>query len=291
MLWAILAFIATIIWVIVVLLDKYVVTSELKDPLLATVVSGLCMFIFFGLMNLFKDGIIYSPLLVFLSLLTGVLYTTAVLVYYYVMKREDASKVSPALATGPLFTLVLGFFFLAERFTTLKYVGVIAIVIGAILLSFKESHHHFRIDRWFLIALAASFLFAARHALVKYITLKTSIWSVFFWMGLGSGLTAITLLITHHPHIRKKANKGVKHLILNGALTSLALYIFSVAISLGPVSLVMAVVGTQPLFVFISATLLSMFLPSIIYEKISREILLQKLIGILLIIAGAILVL
>lgn len=54
--------------------------------------------------------------------------------YYYALKLGDVSKVSPLLATYPVVTVFTAILFLGEKFTWNKFVGLIAIIAGVILV-------------------------------------------------------------------------------------------------------------------------------------------------------------
>lgn len=54
--------------------------------------------------------------------------------YYYALKLGDVSKVFPLLATYPAVTVFAAILFLGEKFTWNKFVGLITIIIGVILV-------------------------------------------------------------------------------------------------------------------------------------------------------------
>jgi transporter family protein len=54
--------------------------------------------------------------------------------YYYALKLGDVSKVSPLLAAYPVVTVLAAILLLGEKFTWNKFIGLIAIVAGVILV-------------------------------------------------------------------------------------------------------------------------------------------------------------
>jgi drug/metabolite transporter (DMT)-like permease len=64
---------------------------------------------------------------------------------------------------------------------------------------------------------------------------------------------------------------------------------FYVAISKEPISLVAAVPSTQPLFVFIYTLILSLFMPKILSEKISKKAIFIKVLSIIFLFVGTLL--
>jgi hypothetical protein len=70
----------------------------------------------------------------------------------------------------------------------------------------------------------------------------------------------------------------------------IAIFIFTIATSLGPVTLVNSIGALQPLFVLMMTLLFSMFLPHIMKEEIDRHTIFMKVIAIALLIVGSVLV-
>lgn len=291
-LWIILVVIAAFLWTIVSLIDKFVLSHEMNDPILASVIAGTMTSILFVFASLFsRNQIIISYNLILLSLFAGIVYTIAIYLYYYAVKKGEISKVVSFLSVTPIFVLILAFLFLNEKLILRNYFGIFLIVFGAFLISLKKNRNsEYSVSRVFLIVVGASILLSLRDFAVKYGSLQVSIWSILFWIGIGSGLMSFYLFYKHHPHVRKKAKKGIKHLFLGRFVSSISLLLFLIAVSLGPVSLVSALVKIQVLFIFIGATALSNFKPHFIKEKITSSIILQKLIAITIIIAGAFLI-
>ena len=77
---------------------------------------------------------------------------------------------------------------------------------------------------------------------------------------------------------------------LSESLTVIALFFFTIAVSLGPVTLVNSVGALQPLFVLMIAVLFSHFWPHIMKEEIDRHTVALKVVAIVLMIAGTVMV-
>lgn len=75
----------------------------------------------------YKDALFLGAEGIFASLLGH-------LAYYYALKLGDVSKVSPLLAAYPAVTVLAAILFLGEKFTWNKFVGLIAIIAGVILV-------------------------------------------------------------------------------------------------------------------------------------------------------------
>jgi len=290
-LWVILAITSAFLWTIVSLIDKFVLSHEMHNPILATIIAGASTFVLFIAISLILRETIFIPFnLVFLALFTGVVYCFGIRFYYLAIKKGEVSRVVSFLSLIPVFVLIFAFIFLNERLTLLNYFGIILIVFGSFFISLKKDHLKYKFSAAFFVAIISALFFAFRDLFVKYATLQISIWSLLFWIGWGSGLTSLFLFIKYRPHIRKKARKGIKHLILGRSISSISLLIFLIAISMSFVSLVSALAKIQILFTFVAASALTYFHPHFIKEKITPQIILQKSIAIITIVFGAFLI-
>ncbi len=291
-LWIILTLTAAFIWAISSLFDKFILSHELKDPLLATAISGIIATpIFLIPALLLKSPILISFNLILITFFAGVFAAIAFYFYLMAVKRAEISRVISFLSITPIFVIFFAFVFLGERLTSLNYFGIVLLVFGSFLISVKKNHDsEYQISKAFFIILLSSLFYALRDVIIKFTYLSISVWSAMFWLGLGICFVSVFMFIKHHPHLRKKAVKGVKHLIFIRIISSFSLLIFLIAISLGPVSLVSALVKLQILLVFAGTLILSRFHPHILKEKITVSILIQKAMAIIAILAGAFLI-
>jgi drug/metabolite transporter (DMT)-like permease len=288
MLWAILAIVSAFIFAIVNLIDKIVVSKELKDPIFATFIFAVIGFIIIAFTGFFID-INIPTYLILLSLGAGIVSSLGVLFYYFSMRKEEVSSFVSLLSTSPIFVLVMAFFLLGERLVAKQYVGIFVLIFGAVLLA-NEGKGNLKFGRHLIAVILTIIILAVGEVVVKFVTLNFDYWSLIFWMGIGYGLFAFVLFAIHHPHIKGKAKLGIRHLVISNILSIIAALLVLLAISLGPVSIVSALRKAQPLFVFLGATLLTLTHPELIKEKISKGLLEKKTAGIIIIIFGAILV-
>jgi drug/metabolite transporter (DMT)-like permease len=117
-------------------------------------------------------------------------------------------------------------------------------------------------------------------------------WSVFFWNIVGTFCGVGLLLFS--SRLRKAIRVAVTNAGKKAVFTAFigeGLYIMGticslVALSLVDASLASALFGLQPFFVFFYSLLLSLFLPKILNEDISKSILLLKVAAIALMLIG-----
>lgn len=293
--WLLFTLLAGILWTIVNVVDKHIIGHEFRDPILAIVLKSFVIFVVFTCTTLIVgQPVMIGRTLIILGIVIGILVSAGVYFYYGSLNKGDVSKVVPIFSTAPLFTLLLGAIFLGERFAIPTYFGIILIVFGAITISAKHMKHRFALETATLFAAGVAVTSAVRSMLVKMATQEVTIWQILFWIGIGMLLVAIPMFIWHYHHIKIQSKKrfrhAVEHLLVVDFFDALGFLFLMIAISLGPVSLVTAILHTKPLLVFIIATTLSVFFPSYLHERMTASVLAQKVAGTLLIVGGALLV-
>jgi bacterial/archaeal transporter family protein len=289
MTWEWIAILAAILFTGVGILDKYIISKELRDAKLDTSISGIVLAAVLMLVPLIFGKVTSNPYTIIFGLIAGISFAIGYWFYFRALGGGEASRVVPALAFIPLFVLIYAAIFMGERLSLWSYIGIFLMIAGSVLISYKKSKKRISIRKGFMIMLVAALLFSVRN-LASKVAVTDSLMSALFWMGLGGMVIYLALFAAHHPHIRKKAKKGVKHLVFGGALFAGAYALLALAFSKGSVSLVSALVEIHGLFTFMVATTITIFYPKIIKEKITKEALIHKGAAIVLIIIGAILI-
>jgi transporter family protein len=291
--WITLSLLALILWAIVNILDKYVVDHELRDPIFVTAIFCLAASILLIGSSLLFGLQTVSVLVISLAMVTGLMYSLAIYLYYTVMRGEEVSRLVPFISIEPLFIALGAFLFFGEQLGWQHYLGILLVVSGAILIARERSSNKLeklRLQHLHLLALLMVLLFSGKNLLVKYLFFGNDFWTIMFWFGLGGLILPILLFVFHHPRIRGKFRRGVEHLIVSAVFSSVALILFSQALKIGSVSLVIALIATKPMLVFLVATICSFIFPKIICEKHSLKILLLKVLATVMIVVGGILI-
>lgn len=289
MLWLYFSLLAALLYGISVVIAKYAITDELKDPIVGVVVARLTHSIpLVFLLLLFPLTTAFLPAVA--GFTAGALYSFASYFWYRAMKEGEASRLTPLINSSPIVVLIISILFLGEIFTPLRYVGIALIIAGAILLSFKKGMS-FKKSLVIAMALLSMIFYALRNVSIELSTLGADFLSILPWIGIGGITISLIFLGFHHPHLRKKSWKGVEHIILAEAFSLGGLILFTYAASIGFISLVSAVSSLEIFFVFIIAAILSRHRPHILREEMGESALLLKGISIALIFLGLVLIL
>ena len=290
--WLFFALLAPAVYALVVFIDKYIVSKEVKDylcmPLYASVVG-----FFFGTIAWFLAG---RPLLPFydaiLTLGAGILTIISFVMYYHALLLEDASNINLFFQMGPMFIFILAFLFLREKLNARQIIGFVIIFYAV----YHASLLHGRKGQPVHTSKALIYIFIydilwALSAILMKLALKVNTFSQIIsyqnW-GVALGGIGIYFLVPsmHQSFIKslciiKKRFIGI--MMLNEFLFVLARSVTYLAYSLGLVAIVGVLEGTQVFYGLFYGWSLTKLLPKSFNENITRTTLRRKvfLAGIL----------
>ncbi len=293
--WLTITISAYLFLAIVSLFDRYFLVGSIPNPKVYTFNVGilwffLCLFLIpFGI-NLPEINILI------LGLGAGLVRIFAVLLLSESIVRSEISRVVPAIGGFlPIFSFLLFLLYLpSQDILNLSHIiAFIFLVSGSVLISLKEISFKFFSLRNLKHPILASLLFAITYLLSKILFLEINFLNGGFLILLGGGLGAASFLLI--PKIRKlifsqRVTPKISRLFLLGqifgGLGVISLYYAIFLAKPGQVPLINALEGTRYVFLLLFVFLLAKKFPQILKEEISKEILFQKIIAILLIGAG-----
>ena len=299
MYWIMLALVSPILLTLVNHLDKYLLEKYFKDGgvgalMIFSSLAGVLVLpfaAFFSSENVFEMPLYFIILLI----IVGILSTLAVFAYLFALEDEEATVVVPFYQTIPIFSGIMGYFFLGEIITTLQIIGMLVIIFGSVILSLEiDEVNNFKFKtKSVILMLISSFLFAINAIIFKKIALESSFWAAIFWENLGLFITGLFVFI-FFKNYRKlflwvfKENK--KNVVMFNVICEILVLIGNVslqyALILAPVVLVLMVDSYQPIFVLIWAIIFYFLFPKIFREKIDKKNLIKKVVSILIISLG-----
>ena len=219
--------------------------------------------------------------------------------FFYVVsiRKEEASRIAALTSLAPAFVAVLAVFLVNEIFSAKSYMGIILMILGSMLISYKGNHVKKMIPlSLILILIATNFSYSLDQTLSKISLDQISIWPFLMMFMFGRFVVMFPGLAI--PSVRRKCSIEVRKLGRNFVLTlasgsimwSLAIIFFFYAASLGPITLVSTTGLISPLFTLFFAILITKYLPKVLKEEIDRRTVALKLVAIVLIVLGTYLI-
>ena len=141
----------------------------------------------------------------------------------------------------------------------------------------------------------ASLLYATYFLLFRITTIDNNFYVMTFWYQMGLILNGILLVFIFKSYrksfidlVKENGKKVFGFNVLNETLNITANMLVNFAITVAPMALVLTLNGLQPFFVFFIGAIGTLLVPKIFNEDISKRIMAQKVICILISIIGLI---
>lgn len=288
--WFFLALIATLFWSVGAILVKFVRLNYIKSPIGYIVITAPSCFI--GLFLLFFGPLHIPPLkMIIYILINAIVALLGYWIYITAIHKEEISKVITLFGIRPVIVLLLATTFLKEVLSLKDYLAFPLVVVGSILIAINKKEE-FKVSQGIMLTFISIVLFSISSIFLKlaaevdFVSLMIIRWSAMFFI--------ILTLFVFSKEVRKRTHEDLKQLNKKkiflvyaaesiGAIGAVFSYL---AIQRGSVSLVNLVLNTEGLFVIVLATSVSIFIPKILKEEITKKTISLKIISALLIIAG-----
>ena len=279
----IIAIVAPFIWGFMNILDKYVVSVKIKNPTSFAVMAAIVNIIYGLILALFLNWKGLGISLLVPSIIAGTLYGIQYFIYYQILKKEDASSVIGLFYTYPLLVALLSFLFLNEVISSMSYLGVILVILGALILTLRMKKIGWKTSLWMLGLLILDT--AVAEFLMKVATNNLPALNGVSVSVVFMGVIVLFALFSKSVRIAfRKEIRNFRWAFLNEFFNFLGIITIYLGMSVISATVFTAMAAIQPLAVLIYEKLL--FSGS----QISRDRKLwPKLIGILLIVLGIIL--
>ena len=301
--WIIVAIGAYFLLALVAVFDKYLLSGPLPSPKAYAFYVGVLGGGVFTLLSIFGFVVIPETSILLFGLLAGAVRTLFLFALFHALRSFEASRVIPVLGgILPIFLLLFVFLFARDTaiFSPTNFFTFLLLVAGAVGISLTKDR------RMTLQSIAAAslaaFLGAFSFFVSKFVYDAQPFLSGLAWVLLGAFCMSLVFLAS--GEVRREVSRmlpGQKPVQTSGKRFPLwiflggqiagasAVFLQNLAVALVPLGLlsfVSAIGGIQYIFLLTFAVVLSRGAPSILREKMSRGVILQKAVSILLIGAG-----
>jgi transporter family protein len=290
--WIFFTLLAVSIYSVGCIVDKYALTKWIRNPIVSVMFYGIVDLPVIFLVYAFHGFSFLSNINIALAFTAGIINILAIYFYFKAVKIEEISRIVPLAELSTLFVSIFAAIFLGEIFNTAKYIGIILLVIGAIIISSKDLKITFGIAFWFIILFCI--ITAVNSILVKYVLNFADYWTIISYTRMGAVFTLIPIIYFNFHELRytvkECSKKAIVGLLLNEFFMLIGGMLFLFAVSTGTATLTNALLSVQPLFVLLFSVMLSIFYPNILKEEISQSTVLTKFIAVAFMFAGVFLI-
>lgn len=299
MLWLIVTILAYLFLATSAFGDKFLLTGGISNPKVYSFYVGiLSIFV----VVLIPFGFFFpAPPQIILTLLAGAFFVLGLYIYYSLVKEFEVSRIAPAVGGMiPILTFLFIYIFSEGNIkVSLKDIfSFLLLTSGSVLIIAGKTKNIF--GKALVFSLGAAFYFALYFVLAKLVYTALFFINGFIWIRLGSFLTALLFFFFKEVRAQISFNPqqqggGIKTMVLffgNQIAGSLGTILQSWGVALAPlvfVAFINALQGVQYVFLFLFAILFSTKFPNLFKEEISKRIIIQKTVSILIIGAGLLL--
>ena len=296
MTWAAVALAGAALAAFINIIDKRIIVGYARTPKTQPLAIGLTM-PFVGAVLLAASGVPdaagVEPIV--WALVSGALYGLGAQILLFVLYTQEVSRAVPVFQTYPLFTAVVAFVVLGERFGPAAWLAIVAIVAGAALLSMRFGDGDGRgLPPWAFLLLivgsaveGSSYVFG-KSAVDELPVLTTHALRMFALSGV---LLAFNLRRRPLADLRlfvRRRSPALIYIALNQfVVANFGLLMFVWALSLGPAALVTALTSLRTFFLVVFTIALSLVWRGSLGERPTPGAVPVKLGATALIVAGA----
>lgn len=270
------------------LINKIQIQTREINPLSYTFYSS----IFQGLAILlvpFGFNLNFSQEALFSAIFSGVVFVLALLTLFQSLKLMELSVVAPIVsALNPLFSLLIGVFFLNQFLTPIQFQAFFVLIFGAAVLTANLWISKLSLNRPLLMMVLAGFLFGLSYVFLRETFLQTNFINGLILSRLSAAVFALIFLLVpklKYQIIRINPQGTIsicqKLLFLFGqAIAGLSNLMIFFAVSLANPALVNSLFGVQYLIILAAALILHKNHSQLLDESLNLGVLIQKIIGV-----------
>lgn len=229
----------------------------------------------------------------------GVLQAFTLIFMFWMLKREDPSRVIPAMQTSPIYVALLAWMIFGESLSTLQWTAVLLAVGGSIMASVRigslSPNGKVGFQPIFLLLAVGALLMASSQLITKSIVDDLSTLHIVSLRGIG--LFTIMWAVFARPTALRGLGSFLKQpkrapwlIIAEGIMPFNGHLLITYAIGKGPIALVSSLGGARPIFVFSMSALGAWLAPSLIYEKFTRPDMALKLVSASMVVVAVVII-
>lgn len=291
--WLIATIFAYLLFAFSSLGDKLVLDGKPKPNSYTFYVSLFSIFILL-LLPFTKIGFPSATGLIFI-VLYAVIHILGLYTMFTALEKFDVSKVIPTIgATQPIFIFILTWiFFGTQTILSTNMLALLFLFAGSVIISIEKN---LKITRDYLkITIFSSLMFSFEYILAKMVFINLTFLPGIIWTGIFLAFFSLFFLFSKKARkeiFSKKivSNKKTQTLFFSAQLVGgVGGFMQGLAISLAPIAFLATVnslKGIQYVAIFIATLFISIFYPKVLKEAVSKKVIFQKVISILLIVTG-----
>lgn len=294
--WLISAVVGYVLLALVFILDKHILTQEVRKPIVYTFYS--CIFLLvvglaWAVVPL-ETSVVYWGW----SLISGFTFGAALHTMFVAVNKSEASHLDPFIgAIITVATFAGAYLWLGETLTNRQILGIVCLGISSLLLAAEgKTNTYSKRWQWYGFGVVAGILFALSHLTAKFLYDEFGFVSGLIGSRFMTGIFGLALLLLPLTWraLKIPAPRSAKNpaglVILDKVLGVVAVLCIQFAIARSSVTIVNALSGLQYALMFVIIVILSWRKSTFLTEKFSVVETIAQITGLILIMIGLYLV-
>lgn len=296
--WLIFAFFGTLFFSAAGVLDKLLLSGYTTGSKAYVVCQILAQQVFtVPVILMLGTGFLYPSSLY--ALLFGCLQVIPALFYLRALQVEEASRVTALEHVYPVFVFAGSFILLGEVLETKHYAGVLLLLAGALLLSFRGAGRDLlgglRAISPAIRPFLSYWIFTALYYIgLKYLLISIDEWDLYAWSSLGSLVAILPLMAVRSVRhdvacFFARGGPAIVALLSEETCQFLGIILSLFAYALGSAALVSSVGALQPMLTVLMVLLIGALSPRLseaLSEMTDRRSLAQKAFCFMIMVLG-----
>ena len=293
--WLVLSLLAPLFWAITNFVDKFVLDRYITSMPDFLFFSSISSFIFLPLVVAFL-GIPPIEIFGLVPFLLGIIQVSSYSLYAKALVKGETSSLMMLLGASPVIVIIIGYLFLGQVLDTIELIASLIVVAGVMIVMVHDIWS-FSLKLFFkpgaglmlLVVIIWSVNFVAADWALQIMPFRE------FFVYDMFGMACAGLLLFLKPSLRGKVMTGIRSarpakfgwFLCNTFLDTAAQFCVKLALALAPVAgLVAVAMQIQNFYLVAIGYALTIFIPHVITEDISPPVILRKMMGAILMIAG-----
>lgn len=277
-----------------IIIDKILIQNALPKPIVYTFYVNVLQLLVVVLIPFGFSLQINAQF--YWAVVSGIISVFALFALFTSLKLNAATLVGPIVgALNPLFAAIIGGVFLGQVLNATQYLAIGILILGSLVLAFNFSTIKLKLNLAFWWMVASGFLFGLSFVLLREAFLGSDFINGLVVSRIAAGAFALTFLLIPSTRAsifqKQESTKAqTKQLVIllaigqsMGAISGL---LTSYAVSLANPALVNSLFGVQYVVILGAALILYKKHPHLLEEKLSRNIMIQKGFGVVILSIG-----
>ena len=233
--------------------------------------------------------------------LSGFLASLAGVPYFRALEIEDSTNIGIFIQLAPVLYLVLGWFFLGERFSPMQLIAFAVIMAAPILIiaTTKKRSRKIKLQAVFYAFIYVLLVVIANLIFVKKNDLEFGFINEIAWLFIGKALGNFAVMIAvpkwrkRFGHVYRSSKKKVLRPMLVNCLVGLGKdFAYRAALVAAPAVAVASAASdsVEPIVIFFMGLVLTLIWPRFGREKLDKKTVLVHLLATALVVAGIVMI-